>query len=103
VDEGKLALEDAPSHPERSTLFKAYTGYSGSSAEPQLRVWDVEDGDRYLLCTDGLHTVVDGAAIEDCLAGAADPETATRKLVNLANAAGGPDNIACAVADVTLG
>jgi serine/threonine protein phosphatase PrpC len=44
--------------------------------------------------------VASAAAIQDTLQAASDPEQAVQGLIDLANAAGGPDNIACVVADV---
>jgi serine/threonine protein phosphatase PrpC len=57
-------------------------------------------GDRYLLCSDGLTTVVTPGVIRDTLSAPGDPEQAVARLIDLANEAGGPDNIACVVADV---
>jgi len=58
----------------------------------------LQPGDRFLLCSDGLHDVVDGAHIASALG--ADRETATRMLVQMARDAGGPDNISALVIDV---
>ncbi len=60
-------------------------------------------GDRYLLCSDGLSAVVDTADLRTAVVAADDPEReAVRRLVGLAREAGGPDNVACAVADVVV-
>ncbi len=68
-----------------------------------LSLHEAQAGDRYLLCSDGLTSVVPTAAIRQTLADAGlSPEDVVRRLIGLANDAGGPDNIACAVADVTL-
>jgi protein phosphatase len=45
--------------------------------------------------------VVPVQAVRDTLATVADPDDAVRRLVDLANDAGGPDNVTCVVADVT--
>jgi protein phosphatase len=58
----------------------------------------LQPGDRFLLCSDGLHDVVDAAHIASALA--ADRETATRTLIQLARDAGGPDNISALVIDL---
>ncbi len=65
-----------------------------------LSLYDAQAGDRYLLCTDGLTAVVPAPAIQDTLTAPGDPEQAVARLIELANAAGGPDNIGCVVADV---
>lgn len=69
---------------------------------PDLVVRDVRPGDRYLLCSDGLSPVVAAEAIREVLAVAADPAEAVRRLVALAEDAGGPDNISAIVIDVQL-
>jgi serine/threonine protein phosphatase PrpC len=72
----------------------------GSPRSPDLVVRELRPGDRYLLCSDGLSPVVAVAAIRDVLVVAADPAEAVRRLVGLAEDAGGPDNISVIVIDV---
>ncbi|MFH8391088.1 MerR family transcriptional regulator [Streptomyces sp. NPDC018036] len=97
IDEGRLTPEEATAHPQRAMLLKAL----GSPADvPDLRLQDVRPGDRYLLCSDGLSTVVPEDGIERLLTSSPDPDTAVRALVAAANEAGGPDNVSCVVADV---
>jgi len=99
IDAGRLTPEEAVSHPQRSLLLKALDATSGNLPEPKLR--DAQAGDRYLLCTDGLTSVVPVAVIRETLLDAAlSPEDVVARLIDAANAAGGPDNIACTVADV---
>ncbi|HEX7992958.1 MAG TPA: MerR family transcriptional regulator [Streptosporangiaceae bacterium] len=99
VKAGKIGSDEAATHPERQLLERALE--AGSDPDADLSLHAVESGDRYLLCTDGLHGVVATAQIQSALNGCADPDTVVRELIGLANAAGGPDNIACVVADVT--
>ncbi|MFD5227252.1 MerR family transcriptional regulator [Streptomyces qaidamensis] len=99
VDEGRLAPEEAASHPERALLLKALTG-GGSSASPDLRLHDTRAGDRYLLCSDGLSGVVPEQRVRELLAAPQSPGETVQALVGAANAAGGPDNVSCVVADV---
>jgi PPM family protein phosphatase len=98
VDEGRISVDDVSTHPQRSLLLRALDGRS--AAEPDLSVHDAMPGDRYLLCSDGLSGVVSDETLRDTLAAVAEPEAATRELIDLANAGGGPDNITCIVADV---
>jgi serine/threonine protein phosphatase PrpC len=98
VDEGRISADDVSTHPQRSLLLRALDGRS--AAEPDLSVHDALPGDRYLLCSDGLSGVVSDETLRDTLEAVADPEAATRELIDLANAGGGPDNITCIVADV---
>ena len=57
-------------------------------------------GDRYLLCSDGLHAVVAAASIAQVLLTVSDPDQAAKDLIALAIDGGGPANITCIVADV---
>ena len=121
VEDGRLAAEEADAHPKRSMLARALHGgglyggglyggglyggglYGGGGAQPDLQLREARAGDRYLLCTDGLHQVVAAEEVRAVLGERADPEVVTARLVELANEAGGPDNIACVVVDVELG
>ena len=98
VDEGRITAADVATHPQRSLLLRALDGRS--IAEPDLSVHEGLPGDRYLLCSDGLSTVVSTDEIHQVLSGIAEPEPAVRELIALANRSGGPDNVSCVVADV---
>ncbi|MGW1407960.1 MerR family transcriptional regulator [Streptomyces sp. NPDC002403] len=98
VDEGRISPEEADSHPQRSLLIRAL-GH-GADGTPDMRLHDARRGDRYLLCSDGLSTVVRTGEIRRVLRETQEPEQAVRELVALANGSGGPDNVSCVVADV---
>jgi PPM family protein phosphatase len=98
VDAGRLSAEEAASHPQRSLLVRALTGTGG--AQPDLSLHEAMAGDRYLLCSDGLSTVVPTESMRDVLTGPGGPEQTLDEVVALAYAAGAPDNLACVVADV---
>ncbi|MFC4608226.1 MerR family transcriptional regulator [Streptomyces maoxianensis] len=98
VDEGRLSPEEATSHPQRSLLIRALAG--GGEVTPDMRLHDAQPGDRYLLCSDGLSTVVPTEEVRHVVTMVSDPEQAVRELVALANQSGGPDNVSCVIADV---
>ncbi|MFE3146712.1 MerR family transcriptional regulator [Streptomyces sp. NPDC059218] len=98
VDEGRLSPEEAASHPQRSLLVRALG--RGADGTPDVRLHDARQGDRYLLCSDGLSTVVPTEEIRRVLTDTGEPEQANRELIALANGSGGPDNTSCVVADV---
>ncbi|MET7393129.1 BofC C-terminal domain-containing protein [Dactylosporangium sp. NPDC005572] len=98
VDEGRISLEEANSHPQRSLLTRAL---DGRDADPEYSVRQVKPGDRYLLCSDGLSGVVSAETIEATLREYIDPNQCASRLVELALRGGGPDNITVIVADVT--
>ncbi|AZA10372.1 PP2C family protein-serine/threonine phosphatase [Corynebacterium gerontici] len=99
VEKGELDPEDISTHPQRSMILKAYTG---RPVDPTLQMIDVQIGDRYLLCSDGLSDPVTHSTIEQELANGT-PDEAARRLVELALRSGGPDNVTVVVADVVEG
>jgi len=115
VDAGRLTPEEAASHPQRSLLIRAIgarseemlaSGAPASQASvagtPDLSLLDAQAGDRYLITSDGLTNVVPVATIRETLAATdQSPEEVVRRLITLANEAGGPDNIALALADIS--
>jgi PPM family protein phosphatase len=98
VDEGRISLEEANSHPQRSLLTRAL---DGRDADPEYSVRQAKPGDRYLLCSDGLSGVVSAETIDASLREYPDPQQCAERLVQLALRGGGPDNITVIVADVT--
>jgi protein phosphatase len=75
--------------------------------DPLLRVsmrsYSVVAGDRYLLCSDGLSVPVPAQEIALTLAAGSDLDAISLGLIELANEAGGPDNIAALVLECTDG
>ncbi len=99
IGAGRLTPEEAWSHPQRAMLLRAL---GATDATPDLSLHDAQAGDRYLLCSDGLSAVVPAATIRETLAAPGTaPADVVRQLIALANEAGGPDNIACVVADLS--
>jgi PPM family protein phosphatase len=98
VKAGQIGADEAATHPQRQLLERALDATTDPQADFSLHA--VKPGDRYLLCTDGLHGVLATAQLQSGLSAATDPRAAVDELIGLANEAGGPDNIACAVADV---
>jgi protein phosphatase len=98
VDEGRITAEEASVHPQRSLITKAM---DGRDAEPEYSIRQVLPGDRYLICSDGLSSVVSADTIEQSLREYADPAQCVERLLALALRGGGPDNITIVVADAT--
>ena len=97
VMEGEISQEEAETHPQRSILTRAL----GVDQSVQVDEGDVEvsDGDRLLLCTDGLTGMVPEGQIREILLESAGPQEAVEKLVKVANRAGGIDNITAVILD----
>ncbi|GAA0808457.1 protein phosphatase 2C domain-containing protein [Spirilliplanes yamanashiensis] len=98
VDEGRISPEEASSHPQRSLLTRAL---DGRDIDPEYSVRQVQRGDRYLICSDGLSGVVSFDTIGATLREYADPQACSERLVQLALRGGGPDNITVVIADAT--
>lgn len=96
IDDGRITQEEASHHPQRSLLLRAL---NGTEVDPALTIREVDVGDRYLICSDGLSGVVSAEVIAESLA-IADPGAAADQLVHLALVGGGPDNVTVIVADV---
>lgn len=96
VAAGKLTQEEAVNHPQRHMITRCL-GLTRFVNIDEITI-DVETGDRFLLCTDGLNGMVDDDAIRQGLT-EETPDAAVWKLVDMANAAGGQDNITVIVAD----
>jgi protein phosphatase len=99
LDDGLITPDKAATHPHRSLLLQALDGRAELNPEMQLR--ETQIGDRYLLCSDGLWSVIAAQTVHHALSTVAEPEQVVRELVDMANEGGGPDNITCVVADVT--
>jgi len=98
VDEGRLTPEQAAVHARRSMLLRALE--SSGNVEPDLSLREAKAGDRYLLCSDGLTCVVGPEALYEAMVNIPDLKELVQHLIDMANEAGGPDNITCVVADV---
>ncbi len=96
VAAGKLSPEEAVNHPQRHMITRCL-GLTRFVNIDEITI-DVETGDRFLLCTDGLNSMVDNDAIRSGLS-EETADSAVWKLVDMANAAGGQDNITVIVAD----
>lgn len=101
VQEGKLTENEAKIHPHRSILTRAL-GVDGD-IEVDIFTVDLDAGDRILLCSDGLTSIVSDDEIRTVLSSQADPQEACDELVSAANRGGGPDNITVVVLDIDEG
>jgi PPM family protein phosphatase len=95
---GEISSAEAEVHPHRNVLTRAL------GTEPDVSVDEDEvgllDGDRLLLCSDGLTSMVTEEQIQAILESATSPQQAADRLVRAANRAGGVDNITVVVLDL---
>ncbi|MBA2614618.1 MAG: Stp1/IreP family PP2C-type Ser/Thr phosphatase [Actinobacteria bacterium] len=88
---GRLTPEEAGTHPQRSVITRAL----GTDPSVDVDTFAVEAaaGDLYLICSDGLTTMLGDEEISRIVSEAADLDTAARALVKAANRRGGEDNV----------
>ena len=91
VSQGRLTPEEAEVHPQSAIITRAL----GPEPEVEVDTFTIagEDGDIYLICSDGLTGMVREAEMADILGGARSLEGAAGELVRAANENGGRDNI----------
>jgi PPM family protein phosphatase len=82
-------LEDPTFYVPRNFLYRSL---GQEQAPPDLRPFTLAPEDRFVICSDGLWDELDDEAIKSTLATADDPEVCARRLVEMANEAGGHDN-----------
>ena len=98
VRAGFLTADEARRHHWRHVVTRALTGEDG--LEVEVATWPIEAGDRLLVCTDGLPVVLSDDRINELLGADLPPDGVAARLIDAANAAGGPDNITVVVVDV---
>ncbi|OGR51310.1 MAG: hypothetical protein A2049_02525 [Elusimicrobia bacterium GWA2_62_23] len=99
VRKGLLTREQAETSPLQNILTRAL----GAQKAPAVDLVEVEleEGDRLLLCTDGLFKAVKEADILETLKAQPEDQKACDALVAAANANGGPDNVTVAIGTVS--
>jgi protein phosphatase len=91
VRQGKLTPEEADEHPQRSIITRALGAEEGVEADSTT--WAGRDGDVYLICSDGLTSMIPEGHVAEIVAEAPSLASAGRMLIDAANDAGGRDNI----------
>ncbi|HET6279917.1 MAG TPA: protein phosphatase 2C domain-containing protein [Polyangia bacterium] len=94
---GVISSEDIARSPFRHLLSQAVG--TKDHLEPVRTDQELREGDRLLLCSDGLHGPVSDKAIADIMNNTPDPFAAAQGLIAAALAAGGPDNVTVVVAN----
>jgi len=100
LDEHRISREQAARHPYQSVVLRSVD--ADHDPEPDLAWLTLHDGDRLLLCSDGLSDLVSESDIVRLL-GRPDLDAAVDSLLAAALEAGGRDNITCVAADVITG
>lgn len=95
---GELQRKDARSHPDRNVITRAI----GVRTPVRIDFFDVklEEGDKVLLCSDGLTTMVEDDEILHIVRKSSSPKEAAQRLITEANKNGGKDNISVVLAEI---
>jgi len=94
----QITREEARTHPQRNLIYRTV----GDKPQVEVDVFKVNlhPDDSLLLCSDGLHGMVEDEQIQDVLLHGLPPQAACEELIRLANAAGGDDNVSVIVAQI---
>lgn len=98
IEAGQLTEEEAESFEHSNIILQALGTTEEVSVD--LTFLELRRGDRLMLCSDGLSGLVHQDMIREVLADGDDLEAIARRLIEMANAGGGHDNITCVVAEV---
>jgi serine/threonine protein phosphatase PrpC len=101
VDSGQLSKEEAADFCARHILVNALGGFD-EDVEVDVDQLELANGDRMLLCSDGLTDLVDDDTICRVLVECRESAEACQRLVDLALARGGRDNVTVVVANYTF-
>ena len=98
VDSGQITADEAREHPSRSIITRAL------GSDPDMYAdhftLEVNTGDRLILCSDGLSSMIPDSEIESLAVSSDTPQQAADNLVAAALTAGGADNVTVVVVDV---
>jgi serine/threonine protein phosphatase PrpC len=95
VRSGEITKAEAEVHPHKNVMTRALG--TEEDVEVDEETIELQDGDRVLLCSDGLTGMVTEDQIQAILEASSTPQNAAERLVRAANRAGGVDNISVVV------
>jgi serine/threonine protein phosphatase PrpC len=98
VEMGKITQSEARFHPQRNVIYRSLG--EKKEVEADYLSQQLFPGDRLLFCSDGLSNVVDDQEIHRVILKATSAQEACDRLVELANFAGGEDNISVIIVEV---
>ena len=98
VRAGVLTDDDAQRHPWRNVVTRAISG--GDDPEVDVLELTLNPGDRMLVCSDGLSSVVQPARLVELMNQTSDIASCADALIEAANDAGGPDNITVILVEI---
>ena len=100
---GVLEREEARTHYKKNVITKAIGGADDKTSTPDIFEIEVENGDKLLLCSDGLTNMVEDYDIKKIVKDNDSIEDAVRELIRQANENGGKDNISAILIEPEIG
>jgi protein phosphatase len=97
VESGEITAEEAAVHPRRHVVTRALG--AGDETEADYWLLPIEEGDRVMVCSDGLNGELTDAEMHEILSAVEDPQEAVDALIQAALRRGGRDNITVIVVD----
>jgi protein phosphatase len=102
LDAGMVTAEEARLLPAKNLVTRALG--ASPDVEPEVHDYDVQEGDLLLLCSDGLTEMVSHYEISGLIAACGtDVREAARRLIDMANEAGGRDNVSVILVGIGTG
>ena len=100
---GVLEREEARTHYKKNVITKAIGVADDKTSTPDIFEIEVENGDKLLLCSDGLTNMVEDYDIKKIVKDNDSIEDAVRELIRQANENGGKDNISAILIEPEIG
>ncbi len=97
VESGGLRPEEEADSKWSNVLWNVLGGHAEGELTSEVKRVDLQQGDAIVLCSDGLHRYVGNERLAAIVAESESPEVACRRLIAIANRAGGEDNITVVV------
>jgi serine/threonine protein phosphatase PrpC len=97
IEAGQLSEEEAENFEHSNIILQALG--TTERVVVDLTFLELRRGDRLMLCSDGLSGLVHFSAIAEVLGSVKDPIEAAARLIEMANTAGGHDNVTCVIVD----
>jgi PPM family protein phosphatase len=91
VELGQITTDEAAFHPQRNVLYRALG--QGEPVEADINTSPLPYNNHLLICSDGLWGVVPETELLRLIQDSTNPQEACQRMIDAANAAGGPDNI----------
>ena len=100
IDDNQITPEQGFFHPDSNIITRSLGDETGKDPKPDFCSFPIEQGDRILLCSDGLNGMLQDKAIASILHNEREISSCSKKLIENANNCGGHDNITVILCDI---